>query len=127
MQRSIPQDIFGRDAAGCDRQAIERNVPNQFAPAFFHQLVDHLANDAGLLEFVGDSTSARPWRSNKFTNGEVSVIEMLNQTGRNAVETNKTKSTHYSVVAEMLSEKILVPQSILQGEQDGALVQERRN
>src|SRR5438477_13157728 len=27
----------------------------------------------------------------------------------------------------MLSEKILVPQSILQGEQDGALVQERRN
>src|SRR5881392_2710285 len=52
---------------------------------------------------------------------------MLNETGRNAAETNKTQSTHHSIVAEMLSEKILVPQSILQGEQDGALVQERRN
>jgi len=33
MERIIVQNLFGSDPAGRDRQAIERNVPNQLAPS----------------------------------------------------------------------------------------------
>src|SRR4029077_16999863 len=107
MERIILQNVFGGDSASRDRQTVERNVPNQLAPAFPHQIINHPAGHAALLEFPDNSASARLGRPDEFTDGQVSIIKMLNQTRRNAVEANKTKSAHHSIGAEMSSEKVL--------------------
>ena len=109
MKRIIVQNLFGGDPAGRDRQAIERNVPNQLAPAFLHQIINHPAGHAALLEFPDNSASALLGRTGEFTDGQVSIIKMLNQTRRNAVKANKTKPAHHSIGAEMSSKKILIP------------------
>src|SRR5258708_38664257 len=103
MERVILQNVFGRDSASRDRQAIERNVPNQLAPAFLHQIIDHPAGHAALLEFPYYSASARLGRTGEFTDGQISIIEMLNQARRNAVKANKTKPAHHSIGTEMSS------------------------
>ena len=51
-------------------------------------------------EFPGNIVSARLGMAGEFTSDEVSVIKMLDQTRRNAIETNKTKSTHHAFGAE---------------------------
>jgi hypothetical protein len=45
----------------------------------------------------------------KFANDDVTVIEMLDQTRRDAMETNKTKPANYSLRAEMLSRNSSLP------------------
>src|SRR4029077_4163068 len=108
MERIILQNVFGGDSPGRDRQAIERNVPNQLAPAFQHQIINHPAGHAALLEFPDNSVGAWVGMAGEFTDGQVSIIKILNQTQRNAVKANKTKPAHHSVGAEISSNKILV-------------------
>src|SRR5438093_12843987 len=95
MERIILQNVFGGDSAGRDRQAIERNVPNQLAPAFLHQIINHPAGHAALLEFLDNSASAWLERTGEFTDGQVCIIKMLNQNCINSFKANKYKpATH---------------------------------
>ena len=121
------QNICGRDSPRCDRQAVERNVPNQFVPMFLHQVLDYSALHSTLTELPGEIVRPLFGHANQFAEVEVSVIEMLNQTGRNALETNEAQPAHHPFGAEMLGEKFLVTQPVLQGKQDGASMQQRRN
>src|SRR5690242_17679585 len=94
---------------------------------FLHQVVDYSALHSTLTEFPGDTVRPLFSHARKFAEIEVSVIEMLNQTGRNAVETNETHCAHHPFGTEMLSEKFLVTQAVLQGEQNCILMQQRGN
>src|SRR5690348_6823230 len=123
----VAQNVCGGDSPRCDRQAVERNVPNQLVPMFLHQVVNHPALHSTLTKLPGEVTRPLFGRARKFAEIEVSMIEMLNQSGRNAVETNEAQAAHQPFGPEMSGEKFLVPQSVLQGEQDCVSMQQRRN
>jgi hypothetical protein len=86
-----------------------------------------LALHATLAELPGKIARPLFGQAREFAEAEVSVIQILNQTGRNSVETNETQPAHHPFGAEVPGEKFLVTQSVLQGKQNGVSMQQRRN
>ena len=93
---------------------------------FLHQVFNYSALHSTPAELLGEISRPLFGHTRKFAKVEVSVIEMLNQTRRNAVETNEAQPTHHPFGPEVLGEKFLVTQPVLQGKQDGVSMQQRR-
>ena len=83
----------GIEAAGSDRETVERNVPDELAPTFQREIGDHAADHAAAFEFPREIVQESGRRETaEFADREPADIVELDHAGRNAVQADETET-----------------------------------
>ena len=80
--------------SGGDAKAVEGNVPNQFIPVGVDQIFGNFAVNPGVAKHSGDVVGARFRPSAELADDHGAVIDMLNDSRREAVQTDETQTAH---------------------------------
>jgi hypothetical protein len=83
------------------------------------QVVGHVTRHTGVTKHGSDVVSARLGPALKFTKHDFAVIDVMDDTGRNAIEADERQSAHDLLGWDELRELLLIPEAILQGENGG--------
>lgn len=109
--------MVGGDAAGGDGEAVEGDIPDEFAPLGASEGVGGVAGDSGGLEGVGDlpgECAVGGWLV--FTDGDFSAGGVADVAWGDAVDANKAEAAENGVLREELGELLDVAEAVLQGE-----------
>jgi len=123
----ITKDPIGRESTARYSKAIEGNIPDKFPPSLAGQIIQRVSNDPGTFEGARDLFGARLPSTMEFPNGKRPSTYVHDMRWREASETNKAEPPENTVRAEMLSQKFLISQAILQGEDRRCAMKQRRN
>lgn len=117
---------MGVNAPRGDGESVERDVPNQFAPAGERQAGFKLAGDLSGIEGIGYGLGAWLGFAQVFGNGDQSLGAVIDDARGESVDAHKAKAAKDTLRPEVSGKEILVAETILQGEDECILVKKRR-
>lgn len=116
----------GGDAAGGDAEAVERHVPDEFAPAGGGEVVHGEAFYARVGEGGGDGAGAFAGGAVELAEGDgAGAVETLDLAGGGAVDTDEAEAAEHALGTDEGGEHVFGAEAVLQGEHGGAGAEER--
>lgn len=121
----VAEDEVGGHPPGGDSESIEGDVPNQFAPTFGGEIFHQVGFDPTGLERLDEGPGAGCGGALKLAKGKRPVSCVIDAGRGAAGQTDKAESAEDPLGSEVLGQKFLAAQAILERE-DGGLRAEKR-
>jgi hypothetical protein len=120
----IGEDLLRVDSTRGDGKAVERDVPDQLAPAGESEIGEDAAVESGADKEIGDGRERLEMGEGAHL--DAAVGEVVDQARLAAIDANEAESSKDGMTGKMAREKGLVAESVLEGEEDRAGLEERR-
>src|SRR5205814_1106354 len=105
----------------------EWNVPRQFFPMCFSQVVCNRAFDFRAVEPLSDGLRPLHSRPLEFTKDHLPMINVINESWLDPVQANKAKTSHDLVRRKQISQPIFISEAVLECDDNCGRPDERRN
>lgn len=109
-----------------DAETVKWDVPDEFVPVSVREVFRDFAIHAGVAKHARDIVRARLGPALEFAEDDDAMAEMLHDSGRGAVQTDKTKPAHDLLDGKQPGKFLFIAEPILQGENGGFGADERR-
>ncbi len=120
----------GRNTTGHDGQTVEGDIPDKFFPPLGGKIIDRRAGNAARFKLPHHSMStlfrAPSIAAIKLSDMHSPFAQMKNFSGCSAIQTDIAEPSQHPAAAKICSQKLLVPESVLQGQKMGFLMKKGR-
>lgn len=125
-ERRTGKEMFRVQAAGDDGEAVERDVPDELFPAREGEAGLDAAWDVAGAEGVRNGEGAFTRAVEMLAKGDEALGAVIDHSGGEAVDADETQAAEDPLGAEMTGEELFIAEAVLQGEEQGVAVQQRR-